>query len=484
MAARAVHWHEGMFLWPQQLQLAEKHQLQRIERQHRWNVAYNWGLRTLEWDPEALKSSHFVVKSLQARLKDGSLVVVPDDGALAPLDLKSAFDRNDIVTLYLALPKIHSGKPNTVLRQDQAKKEPAADAPLEVRWLVDTQDIEDENTGFDAQTVQVRYWNLKLLTSNDDLAGYEVLPLARIQKTGGADAVPQLDATYIPPVLACDAWLPLRDGILQEIFDRFGRRVNLISRQVVSRGISFDTHNPGDGLLLGQLQALNEGYAVLNTFAFAEGIHPLDAYLELCRCAGQLAIFNETRKAPDLPRYDHDDLGGCFYRVKQYLDGVDITEPSYEERPFIGRSSRMEVKIEPKWLESIWEMYVGVQSNLTHDEVVKLLTRAGQLDMKMGSADRVEHIYDRGLMGLEFTPSAKPPRALPVQSGLVFFQINRATKLEEWQNVQKSMVLAIRLNPNRIVGNIDGQQALTIRTASEQKTMQFTLFLVPRDGIG
>ena len=130
------------------------------------------------------------------------------------------------------------------------------------------------------------------------------------------------------------------------------------------------------------------------------------------------------------------------------------------------------------------EMYVGVQSNLTQEEVIKLLTRSGQLDMKMGSADRVEYIYDRGLMGLEFTPNAKPPRALPVQAGLVFFQISRTTKLEEWQNVQKSMVLAIRLNPNRIVGNIDGQQVLTIRTAGDQKTMQFTLFLVPRDGSG
>jgi type VI secretion system protein ImpJ len=481
MAARAVHWHEGMFLWPQQLQLAERHQFQRISRQHKWNVAYNWGLHSLEWDPEGLKSSHFAVKSLEARMRDGSLIVVPEDGALAPYDLKSAFDRDSVVTLYLALPKVHTGKPNTIARQDAGKKDATADG-VEVRWLVDTQDIEDENTGLDAQPLQIRFWNLKLLTSNDDLAGYEVLPLARITKAGGADAAPQLDSTYIPPVLACDAWKPLRDGILQEIYDRFGRRVNLISRQIVSRGISFDTHNPGDGLLLGQLQALNEGYAVLSALAFAEGIHPFDAYLELCRAAGQLAIFTDTRKSPDLPRYDHDDLGSCFYRVKQYLDSVDIIEPSYEERPFIGKGSRMEVKIEPKWLEPIWEMFVGVQSNLTADEVVKLLTRSGQLDMKMGSADRVEYIYDRGLMGLEFTPQPKPPRALPVQAGLVFFQINRTTKLEEWHNVQKSMMLAIRLNPNRIVGNIDGQQILTIRTASEQKTMQFTLFLVPRDG--
>jgi type VI secretion system protein ImpJ len=481
MTVRAVHWHEGMFLWPQQLQQGDRHSLDYAHRQHRWNVHYNWGLRSLEWDPEALRSSQFVVKGLQARLRDGTLITVPEDAALAPLDLKSAFDRESFVTLYLALPELHAGKANAIPRNEQTIPKEGEEPPPEVRYLVDAQDLEDENSGVDAQTIQVRFLNVKLLTSNQDLAGYEVLPLARVHRTGGQDAPCQLDETFIPPVLACDAWKPLKDGILQEIFDRFGRRVNLLSRQIVSRGISFDTHNPGDSLLLGQLHALNQGYALLNTMAFAEGVHPLPAYLELCRYAGQLAIFTTTRKAPDLPRYDHDDLGTCFYRVKQYLDSVDIQEPSYEERPFIGHGMRIEVTIEPKWLEPIWEMFVGVQSNLTQEECIRLLTRSGPLDMKIGSADRVDYIYDRGLMGLEFTASPKPPRALPVQAGLVYFQVLRTTKLEEWQNVQKSLTLAIRLNQNRIVGNIEGQHILTIRTGGEQKTMQFTLFLVPRE---
>src|SRR6185369_14185949 len=131
--SHAVHWHEGMFLWPQQLQAAERRQLAVAQRQHSWNVHYNWGLRSIEWDPETLKASQFVVKGLEARMKDGSLVVVPDDGALAPLDLKNAFDRDDVVTLYLALPKLHPGKPNIIMRQDQAKKEPGAESRSEER---------------------------------------------------------------------------------------------------------------------------------------------------------------------------------------------------------------------------------------------------------------------------------------------------------------------------------------------------------------
>jgi len=47
--------------------------------------------------------------------------------------------------------------------------------------------------------------------------------------------------------------------------------------------------------------------------------------------------------------------------------------------------------------------------------------------------------------------------------------------------VQKSLTLAIRLNPQRIIGTIQGQRTLTIKTSGQPTTMQFTLYLVPRD---
>ena len=65
--------------------------------------------------------------------------------------------------------------------------------------------------------------------------------------------------------------------------------------------------------------------------AHASGVHPLPAYLELCRAVGQLAIFGAARRPPDLPRYDHDDLGTCFLRVRDHLNDLIniIVEPQY-----------------------------------------------------------------------------------------------------------------------------------------------------------
>jgi type VI secretion system protein ImpJ len=470
MTVRAVHWHEGMFLRPHQLQAAQRYLLHVDQLSAKWDLHYNWGLRSIDIDREALGNHRLVIRRLEARLRDGTLVAIPEDTALPSLDLQPALQENPTVMAYLALPVMRIGRANVA-------------APGSVdggRYQVDSQEIEDENTGQNPQPVQIRIPNVRVLLSTQDMAGYETMPIARIEKSMAADTAPQIDGSYIPPALACDAWPSLRVDILQTIYDRIGRKIELLAGQVMSRGIAVESHAAADALIITQLRALNESYALLGILAFAQGVHPLDAYLELCRLVGQLAIFGDTHRPPELPKYDHDDLGGCFYQVKKYLDALldKIIEPEYKQRPFEGAGLRMQVPLEPAWLEPAWQMYVGVKSPLPVDECVKLLTKSGQLDMKIGSSDRVDRIYQLGQAGLKFTHSPQPPRALPVIKDLIYFQVSRESQQEEWQNVQKSLTLAIRLNETRIAGNIQGQRTLTIRTAGQTTTLDFTLFVV------
>ncbi len=104
--------------------------------------------------------------------------------------------------------------------------------------------------------------------------------------------------------------------------------------------------------------------------------------------------------------------------------------------------------------------------------------------MKIGSSERVDAIFRMGLAGLRFGYTPRPPRALPTQPGLIYFQVGRDSQEGEWQNVQKSLTLAIRLNENLIAGNIQGQRVLTIKTGGQTTTLQFTLYVVPKDLAG
>jgi type VI secretion system protein ImpJ len=465
-----------MFLRPHHFQTAQRHGIYLSNLSEKWDHHYNWGLRSIEIDPEALGNHRLVIRSLKARLRDGTLVAIPEEGILDPVELKEALGGVNNVTVFLAVPIANLGKANVGANS-------SADG---VRFLLDTQELEDENTGMNPQPIQVRLLNMKVFVATEAPAGYEVLPIARIQKSASAAATPEVDPTYIPPVLACDAWKPLYAGILEEVYDRVGVYTEQLAKQVVSGHISFDSQGQGDVRILAQLRVLNEAYALLGILVFAQGIHPLQAYLELCRLVGQLAVFSPTCRPPeDLPKYDHDDLGGCFYRIRREIDNLlrGIYKPDYKERPFIGTGLRMQVSLEPAWLEAIWQMFVGVQGppGFGAEECNRLLSRSNLLDMKIGSSDRVEQIYKGGEAGLRFTLSPRPPRALPLRPGLTYFQVNRDSNPKEWDNVQKEFTLAIRLNENRIAGKIDEQRQLSIRTEGGQTlVLEFTLYVVPQ----
>jgi len=91
------------------------------------------------------------------------------------------------------------------------------------------------------------------------------------------------------------------------------------------------------------------------------------------------------------------------------------------------------------------------------------------------------HAFQRGLRGLAFAYNPRPPRALPESRTLTYFQINLESSLDEWENVQKSLTVAIRLNENLIAGNIQGQSVLTIKTGGQTATLQFTLYVVANE---
>jgi type VI secretion system protein ImpJ len=470
-----------MFILPHHFQVAQRHLLHHVSTTEKWDCHHNWGLRSLILDHDALGNYSFVVRSLRARLRDGTLISVPEDGPLTPLDLHPAFERASPVTVYLAVPVLQAGRAN-------ASSNGRAGGS---RFYVQTQDLEDENTGVQSRPIHLQFLNFTLLLSTGSLADYEALPIARVQRSAKPNAPPELDLAYIPPVLACDAWQPrqggkeegIQAGVLQAVYHRLGKALQEKAQQVADRGITFDGHAAGDGAILARLRAYNEACALLRVLAFVDGLHPLPAYLALCQLVGQLAVFGETGVTPELPAYDHDDLGGCFYKVKMYIDAlIDRDQPpSYEEVPFQGVELRMQVALKPEWMGDVYQMFIGVQSPLKPAECIELLTHSDLLDMKIGSAEHVDEIYLRALTGLRFTPTARPPGVLPARQGLVYFQVNREVREEdeqdEWLNVRRWLTLAIRLNEGLAGGTIQGRTA-PIRHGGQTIPLQFTLFVL------
>lgn len=142
----------------------------------------------------------------------------------------------------------------------------------------------------------------------------------------------------------------------------------------------------------------------------------------------------------------------------------------------------MKVEIQPEWLTRNVPMYIGVTSPLRPEDCALQLERLG---MKVSSLERVEDIYRRRDIGLQFSqvPLASLPSALPRDAGpsllLTYFQINREVQQTEWEHVKNSGTLAIRFKEDDVVGEIDGKMDVTLRLTKEM-TFRFTLYVLVR----
>ena len=472
MGDPAVHWHEGMLLRPQHFQASDRYWQDQQRWSSRWSQSYHWGVRAIRLDPEALKASRFKVLRLEARLRDGTIIRVPDDGLLPDRDLRQFLVGSAPVEIALAVPALRMGWANVRSKPEDI-----------VRYRVEQvrEGVSDENDGRQsgAGAVQFRRLNLQLIVEGEmDLAGFETLPLARVDRSGQVGAIPRLAPSYIPPLLACDAWEPLKEDILGSIDGRIASLVETYAKRVRGKA-RFGSSNPDEILTLEKFRLLNETRTYFRILVGADGVHPFDAYLELCRLLGRLAILGKGLPTFDPPLYNHDDLGTCFTRVKQDIDELlsrDFDQ-GFEQQEFVGVGKSLKAPFKPAWLAPNWDMYVGVSSSIPSAVCEKYLT--GRLNMKIAAYNRVEEVFSRRLRGLEFQYVNNQPALLPSGPDMTYFRVNRKSSADEWIHVENTLELAVRLNEQLILEPLEGKTNFTLRFDDKPVQMTFTLYIVP-----
>ncbi|TWT97767.1 hypothetical protein Pla108_19190 [Botrimarina colliarenosi] len=468
MSDLPIHWHEGMFLTPQHFQAADRWQDRARALGARWDHHYNWGVRSIEIDADALANHRLVIRSLEARLPDGSSLAFPEDGVLPVLDLREGLRRDATVRVELALPLENPVRPSVT------------DTPTDVaaRHLVEIRESADHNTGNNPQSIQVLRPNARLLTSDQEAAGYQTLPLLQVRRSDSASGCPEIDAEYIPPLLACDAWAPLQVGVVLRLLERLEKKATVLANQAASRGLDFDSAGQGERLLLEQLRTLNEGIAVLSIDAAAQGVAPLVVYRELARITGRLSAFTREMKYRALPAYDHDDLAGCFLAARREIESLlsAVIEPSYQERPFVPEKSLLRVELDPSWIEAGQRLYVGVQTSLSEDETEHLLASGNHV--KFGSALRAEDLFLLGETGLAPRKVIHPPRALPLRRGMAYYELATDSSPTEWREVERTLSLAARLGEHMLVDSLGDRNEVVVRYEGKTTTLRMSLFAV------
>ena len=142
----------------------------------------------------------------------------------------------------------------------------------------------------------------------------------------------------------------------------------------------------------------------------------------------------------------------------------------------------MQVTIDPKWLHSGWNWYIGVHSENVSERECRELLRAGNLDWKMGSGQQVDLIFQHGIPGVMLVELPQPPRALPSRQGWTYYEVSREGAA--WKDVLATQTLGLRFK-EKLISNLDtlkGQQKLEVVVQGKRSMLRFALFAVPPHG--
>jgi type VI secretion system protein ImpJ len=309
-----------------------------------------------------------------------------------------------------------------------------------------------------------------------------LLPIAQIKRASEGEATPQVDESYIPPVLSILAWPGLGRNIVRAVYDVIGEKIDVLSRQIANRGMGLTTRDPTDTERISLLDKLNEASGELAVTAFAQGIHPLTAYTLLARTLGQLSILAEERRVGDIPAYDHDDLARIFLYLQRKIEEIihSVRPYEFEQRFFAGVGMGMQVTLEPRWFHSDWQWFIGVNKGDLSEQECRNLLSPGQLDWKLGSSRQVELLFTRRAEGLRLQSVDRPIRALPVQRDWIYYEVSQQDS-PAWRDVVETQTLAMRLRDSLILNQdkLQGEQKLLVSALGRKLWLQFALFAVP-----
>jgi type VI secretion system protein ImpJ len=423
-----VLWTKGVMLTPQHLQLQNRFIEDSISFQLSALTAAPWGFSSLELDREMLDSGMLALSNARGLFPDGLAFDMPGADPLPePRPLKDGWlPDQEALHAYLAISEYRPGGRNVSVEENNR----------DARFSAEVVFRRDENTGLAEKPVQVARKNLRILLEGESLEGSSVLPVARIFRTesGGYD----LDPAFVPPVVDIGASQALMT-IARRLVELLSARSADLSGTRRQRGQDLADFGISDVANFWLLYTVNTYLPVLRHIFEVRRGHPSGLFETMLSLAGSLTTFSTEEDARSLPAYDHSGLSTSFHALDERLRTLleTVVPQNYRAiplrpvKPFV-YAAAMDTSI-----LGARQIFLAVGAGADR---ATLVDKALEL-LKVGAAENLDHLYRRGLPGLELTHVLSPPSAIPVKLDYEYFLID--TSGAEWEEVLRSKNLAV-----------------------------------------
>lgn len=411
-------WLEGMFIQPQHFQQSDRYVEELIATRSRTLRPYAFGVVSLAIDTAALGLGKVALRECRAIMPDGGAVDIPGGGP-GPAALSVPAGTQG-VRVCLALAR---------RRGDGREVAVADEMRFASRYRRGEQEIVDTTSdGGAAVAIATAMLNVALVLGDDGADDAVLLPIARIKEVA-ADGAVVLDDSFIPPLLDAHASAVFL-GLVDEMSGLLKARAEVLAQRAEAPGAG--VASVSDFLLL---QAVNRSDALLRHLRHVPGLHPEVLYRAIVQLVGEIATFTQSRRAPDLPRYLHDDLATTFglalARAREQLSTVSeepATRLPLQER----RYGVYVTPIADRTLIGSARFVLSVAADVP-PEVLR--TRFPK-QAKVGPVEDIRELVTVQLPGIGLTPMPVAPRQVPYHAGSVYFELDKSAEL--WSKMHAS----------------------------------------------
>ncbi|MGS0705399.1 type VI secretion system baseplate subunit TssK [Acinetobacter sp. ANC 3781] len=414
--AEKILWGEGLFLRPQHFQLQDAYHEQRLNHTIRSTIPFAYGVQSIQFDEVQLSTHVLALEKVNMIWQDGDIYHAPARDLLPqPIQLNELSLRGEM-TVYLALPIIQPNKRNVSFEESTQLSRYHS-------HLSETHDLFTDASVADI-TLLRRRAEFKLfefgIEPNHELDGFLYLPVAKVKRQSSGNF--ELDHKFIPPILHIDACKTLISGLKRtlNIIKAKIKTIQSNNRENEQKLIEFRS---GDIVSFWLVNALNTAYTTLNHLLQYPHSHPERLFFELLRLTGSLLTFSTAYEVDQLPQYKHHQLQESFYQLDVILRDLLDTIISNRYLSIALKEARPSYWIgsfESDKITRDTRLYIAVSSGMmqTH-ELVKLVP----LRFKVGNSRDVEQRVIAALPVIPLHHLMQVPTAIPVRSGVSYFEI-------------------------------------------------------------
>jgi type VI secretion system protein ImpJ len=371
-----------------------------------------YGLTACALDADALRNGTVCLLHAAGILPDGTPFLMPQADAVPPArPMADLFPpTRDSLTILLGIAQ----------RKPHGRNCATTPGETGVRYLAESRSFNDETTGDDTRTVQVRRKNTRLLMDTELTDEIVALPLARVKRDGSGHFI--YDPDFVPPCLQISASEKLM-LMLRRLIEILETKSLSLNRLAAGQGGSaeFSSRDIANFWLM---HAVNSGVAALRHLWASKRGHPEELFLEMSRLGGALCTFTLDAHPRSLPKYDHRRLGECFealdLHIRTHLEiivptnCVTISLTKIADCFYEGDINDTRCLDRARWI-------FGIQAKVGEAE---LIVRTPQL-VKICSAKFVGELVRRAMAGLPVTHLPVPPAAIPARLESQYFGVSR-----------------------------------------------------------